>query len=60
MEVFDKSYGHRKVGDSALLRLFNGGMWCGVSPQKYLKYYIPVVEFQTCFCTQYLHLCDGL
>ena len=33
-----------KVGDSALLRLFNGGSWCGVSPLKCFKYYMPVGE----------------
>jgi len=40
MEVSDKSRGHRKVGHSALLRLFNGGSWYGVSPLKCLKYYM--------------------
>ena len=44
MGVSDKSWRHRKVGDSALLRLFNGGSWCGVSPLKCLKYYTPVGE----------------
>ena len=42
--VSDKSWGHRKVGDSVLLRLFNGGWWCSVSPLKCLKYYMPVGE----------------
>ena len=44
MEVSDKSWGYRKVGDSALLRLFNWGSWYGVSPLKCLKCYMPVGE----------------
>ena len=49
MGVSYKSWGHRKVGDSVLLMLFNGGLWCGVSPLKCLKYYTPVGELYNVF-----------